>query len=237
MARDYRHTHRPKQGFQRKSQLQASSAEEATAFKQVWLLGGALGLALVGGYFIVSHFLHHGVQSSRAVTTPQMESGAPQTHVTEHQQALTVKALPSSKPVKAASDDAKPSDDRVRYTFYQGLAKTEVIVDAEPLPVKLPQPYYIQAGSFGKKEVALKEQARLKRYGFDTQLSAQKGQKRIYYRLRLGPFSDRLEMNKVRNQLRDVGVDTLLIKAPKPKVTELASQTEKGKASVEGAGN
>jgi cell division protein FtsN len=117
------------------------------------------------------------------------------------------------------------------------LAKTEVVVDAEPLPVKLPQPYYIQAGSFGKKEVALKEQARLKRFGFDTQLSAQQGQKRIYYRLRLGPFSDRLQMNKVRNQLRNVGVDTLLIKAPKPKTTELASQTEKGSPSIEDTGN
>ena len=127
-------------------------------------------------------------------------------------------------PVSRLQADQKKSSQphQIDYTFYEGLAKTEVVVHAEPLPVKLPQPYFIQAGSFGRLEAAEEEQARLRRFGFETQLSDLVVKDRTYYRLRLGPFWDRLEMNKVRNQLRDIGVDTLLIRVPKDQIPQAA---------------
>lgn len=101
------------------------------------------------------------------------------------------------------------------FSFYEGLAKTEVVVDAVPLSIQLERAYFIQAGTFGSEAVAYKEKARLARMGQELEVSVYQGTKRIYYRLRVGPYTDRLELNKKRNELRRLGVDTLLVKAPR----------------------
>lgn len=224
MARDYRYGAGRKQIFRRQSQQQAESSEGLSS-RQLWLVMIVIGLMQVAGYFVVSHFLHAGVRGEKANQPPSshqsfsresVEAAAVKSPVTPPEVAPTADVNPEQTSViTALSVPEVEVPEKVDYTFYHGLAKTEVVVDAEPLPVKLPQPYFIQAGSFGSREVAEKEQARLKRFGFETQISGLKGKTRTYYRLRLGPFFDRIEMNKVRNQLRDVGVDTLLIRAPK----------------------
>jgi len=241
LARDYRHGVQPKKAYQRKSQLnqpEAAAAEGLTG-KQLSLLMVSLGLVIFAGYLVVSHFMHAGVRSEKlqprdhadkaqtVQSTPVSQKSEPTEPSVERSQKAQDKVPATEKKVVEALPVPK-APEKVHYTFYHGLAKTEVVVDAEPLPVKLPQPYYIQAGSFGSETVAKKEQARLKRFGFETQLSSLKGEKRTYYRLRLGPFFDRLQMNKVRNQLRDVGVDTLLVKASIKtlKVNASSSQTK-----------
>jgi Cell division protein len=89
------------------------------------------------------------------------------------------------------------------------------VVDAVPLSVALEDAYYIHAGTFGSEAVARKEQQRLANLGEAVELSVLQSGERTYYRLRVGPFHDRLAMNKRRNALRRLGVDTLLVKAPK----------------------
>ena len=212
MARDYRYGVGKKPTFQRQSQQRAQQSEGLSS-RQLLLAMVVMGLLLFAGYLIVSHFVHAGVRSEKVKGAEKHSETAVKTSTV---------SVPSNKPTQSAASviQAVPvpkpeKTQKVDYTFYQGLAKTEVVVEAEPLPVKLPQPYYIQAGSFAALELAQKEQARLKRLGFETQLSSLQGKTRTYYRLRLGPFFDRLQLNKVRNQLRDVGVDTLLIRARK----------------------
>jgi len=214
LARDYRYGAGSKQVFQRQSQRQAASSAEGLSSRQLWLAMIVMGLVLFAGYFVVSHFLHEGVRGEKVKrpATQSSEQKPVEKAVTQLVESNAKPQQPSTVVTALPVPEAEVPQ-KVDYTFYYGLAKTEVVVNAEPLPVKLPQPYFIQAGSFGSREVAEKEQARLKRFGFETQLSSLKGKTRTYYRLRLGPFFDRLEMNKVRNQLRDVGVDTLLIRA------------------------
>jgi len=216
LARDYRYGVGKKPTFQRQSQQRAQQSEGLSS-RQLLLAMVVMGLLLFAGYLIVSHFIHSGVRGEKVKSA---EKGV-EKHSETAVKTSTV-SVPSNKPTQSAASviQAVPvpkteKTQKVDYTFYQGLAKTEVVVEAEPLPVKLPQPYYIQAGSFAALELAQKEQARLKRLGFETQLSSLQGKTRTYYRLRLGPFFDRLQLNKVRNQLRDVGVDTLLIRARK----------------------
>lgn len=107
---------------------------------------------------------------------------------------------------------AKPATPEPVYSFYQGLGEVEVLVDAEPLPVQLEKVHYIQAGSFGSKQIAIKEQQRLAKHGVTLKLNEYQGTKRIYYRLVSGPYHNRLELNKQRNILRRLGASTLVFK-------------------------
>ncbi len=222
-TRDYRHGHsQTRQPYQRKSQMAEPETEAPqTSSKWVWGLALLLSVALFGGFFVVQHFAHHGVKSESPVTEvvetvtesvspepPAEESGALTEKVADEstEVPLVVESLPMAK---AQAEAETP----LQYTFYDGLAKTEVVVDVEPISVKLNAPYYIQAGTFGSRDMAQKEQARLKTHGQDLTISTVTWKGRVYYRLRVGPYDDRLEMNKKRNELRSLGVDTLLIKS------------------------
>lgn len=222
-TRDYRHGHsQPRQTYQRKSQMAEPETEAPqSSSRWVWGLALLLSLALFGGFFVVQHFAHYGVKSTplaaetaeSVMETVLVEDAAntamdvaDNTSEEVPKKPLVVESLPMAK---AQTEAEKP----LQYTFYDGLAKTEVVVDVEPISVKLNAPYFIQAGTFGSRDVAEKEQARLKSHGQELTISTVTWKGRVYYRLRVGPYDDRLEMNKKRNELRSLGVDTLLIKS------------------------
>jgi cell division protein FtsN len=199
-----------------------------------WALAVGLSAALMGAYWVVTHFAERGVKSekveaSEAVaeaeplndvsvtddTAPSDEtapvttqSGADDdTHGSSEPAPKLVEALPNPHAHEASAEKKE-----VAFTFYQGLAEAEVVVDAIPLSVKLDVPHYIQAGSFGAKRYALAEQKRLKAHGQSLTVSKLTTEHGTYYRLRMGPFDDRLALNKQRNALRRLGVDTLIIR-------------------------
>jgi len=210
MARDYRHGHSRRQSFQRKSQ---QTEEKVTVKRSSFLIWGVallVSAALMIGFFVAKHFVYQGVKSSGSINQPSTQE---------------ISIVYEKKAVVANTDSVSLNDGEVQkntvdpdspfYSFYQGLGQTEVIVEAELLSVALEQPYYIQAGSFGSKTVAMEEVNRLKKHGQRLEISALTKGSRTYYRLRAGPFTDRLLMNKQRNKLRKLGVDTLLIKSSK----------------------
>ena len=231
MARDYRHGHSNKKGFTRKSQ-QTSHQSEKRSVSLIWGAGFLVSAVLLIGFFVTQHFVSKGVKSDLPAETTIFQSALALQEATTSSIAEISEKLQPPQPVlpkkqiettlSASVVDGElsipedESDSRQQYSFYQGLSQTEVVVDVEPISVKLDQPYYIQAGSFGSEAVALKEQARLARLGQVLQVSALHKPNRTYYRLRIGPFDDRLILNKRRNELRRLGLGTLLIKAPKP---------------------
>lgn len=220
MTRDYKHkTVAPKKVYQRRSQIQQpqEESEKRISPKLIWVLALVMSVGLIGGFLIVQHFAEHGVKSS------SQDEGHP------HSEKLTemptepepgLEEIPLQKVKSSKTQAVNQLDDQARqkieYTFYNGLAKTEVVVDVEPLSVKLEAPYLIQAGTFNTEARALKEQKRLAVVGLELKLTSILYKKKRYYRLRLGPFDDRLELNKRRNELRAMGVDTLLIRQKQP---------------------
>ena len=224
MAKDFRHgagSHSKRQ-FQRKSQQQpmAESAKNAS-FSKVWAVAFFISALLLAGFVFLQQ--PSGKQDS--------ESSSNEPSVLTKAQEIKEKAIESVTEVKAKLEPKKvvvealevdeeeklvDSEAKPQFSFYEGLAKTEVVVDAVPLSIQLERPYYIQAGTFGSEKVAQQEQARLARLGQEVELSVYQGSQQIYYRLRVGPYTDRLALNKKRNELRRIGVDTLLVKAPKP---------------------
>lgn len=222
MARDFRHGHgMRKQQFQRKSQ-QKNVPRQAnkSSVPMVWAAGFLISAALLIGFFITQHFVSQANQSdgptekSIFIAAKEMQQKA-----VESVEEVSEKLQP--KPVEVEAVQIEPEEKLVepseapKYSFYDGLGKMEVVVDAVPISIQLEQPYYIQAGTFGSEKVALSEKKRLAKLGQELEMSVLYGKKRTYYRLRVGPFHDRLELNKRRNELRRLGVDTLLVKAAK----------------------
>lgn len=215
-TRDYRHGPSKRKPYQRRSQVDSKpAAESKIGLKRLISLMILLTLLLFLGYWIAQHFMTQGVKSdsekpveeiltSEVADTIQVPSSrTPQ--LAAQVAPLVVESLPVSSSVESSKS--------IQYTFYQGLAETEVVVDAEPIPVKLADPYYIVAGTFGSEEVAQKELSRLSSAQESVNLTVFKTDR--YYRLRAGPFEDRLELNRKRNVLRSLGADTLLMRVKK----------------------
>jgi len=227
MARDYRHGRGHKQAFQRKSQQRGSQENEKRSISFIWGAGFLVSAILLVGFFVTEHFVSKGAKSSEQAGSNIFQSAVELKQATEASIDEVSKQL-QPKPqgmmvtevVVPELNQGRGEQDSVplaqsQYSFYQGLSQTEVVVEAEQISVELTQPYYIQAGSFGSEAVAKQEVSRLAKHGQVLEISVLNKGKRTYYRLRVGPFTDRLILNKRRNELRKLGVDTLLIRAPK----------------------
>ncbi|VAW47749.1 hypothetical protein MNBD_GAMMA04-2309 [hydrothermal vent metagenome] len=220
MTRDYRHGHGKKQAFQRKSQ-QESPKHEGMSGSFIWLAAVLISLGLAFVFFIANYFLSQSNKPLEVIKQSEIEiieesKETPDINVSPPvvvpAQLNVVESVISEEPV-VDDNDSSHTNTSHHYSFYHGLSQTEVVVEAELISVALTQPYYIQAGSFGSEKVANQELKRLEKHGQSLTVSALTKGSRTYYRLRMGPFKDRLVMNKKRNELRKLGVDTLLIKA------------------------
>lgn len=225
MAKDFRHAHgRHRQAqFQRKSQQTPKRSKQESSIPKVWFAGFAVSALLLIGFFVTQHFVDQAqeenskpVEKSIFLAAKELKEQAEKSvdEVTEKLEPKTTIPVVVEAVKVPEEEKLVEVDEATKFSFYEGLAKSEVVVDAVPLSVQLEQPYYIQAGTFGSQRIAEKERSRLERMGQELELSTYQGTKRLYYRLRVGPFTDRLALNKKRNELRRLGVDTLLVKAP-----------------------
>ncbi|MDX1351853.1 MAG: SPOR domain-containing protein [Thiomicrorhabdus sp.] len=222
MTRDFRHGHGQyrKQTFQRKSQVASKNVSSKSSVSKIWAGGFSVSAVLLAGFFITQHFASQGVKSEqpaeKSIFTAAKEI---KEQAVESVNEVSEKLQPKPVVVEAVAVDAEPTGantpEKTAFSFYDGLGQMEVVVDAVPISVALEQPYYIQAGTFGSEKVARSELQRLLRLGQKLEMSVLKTKTRTYYRLRVGPYSDRLALNKKRNELRQLGVDTLLLKAPR----------------------
>ena len=196
MARDYKQQRvMPKREFKRKSQT-TTQPKSASGISFTWLV---LSLILVG---LVTFFL---TNISNKETTK--DANLPlKIEIVEPAEII-------NKIVEEKPEIVEPAEKKMSYSFYNALAESEVVVDVEPISIKLKYPYFIQAGTFYSEKNALKEQLRLAKFDQQLKISELTTKVRTYYRLRVGPFNNRLIMNKKRNELRRIGLDTQLIRS------------------------
>ncbi len=115
--------------------------------------------------------------------------------------------LPEHEAVQQESTSA------MAFSFYESLPKMAVKVDVEPLPVHLAQPVVLVAGTFGRMEAAQKELQRLARKGFDQlQIRVFEKAGRVLYQLRSSPLDNKLDVIRLRNQLKKAGAQVLVVK-------------------------
>lgn len=260
MARDFKHGVSQRETYKRKSQQPQESQEDVQqgvgSGAKLMFLALGLSVVFIGGFWVFQHFATQGVKS-RAANTPMLTSEAditltpilasvnPQTEILAN--SVQVNAVqPANQPnlQQALNSNEAPAPDLqqqnqnqsinhpIKYTFYQGLSDTEVLVSVEPISIQLPYYYYIQAGSFSSEETARQEQARLLTKGQLVDISPLEVREKTYYRLRMGPYDDRLLMNEQRNRLTKLGVDVLLVRSNE-KVPEEREEAASVDVSIE----
>jgi cell division protein FtsN len=124
----------------------------------------------------------------------------------------------------------KPGDkvtERPRFEFYKILPGGEATPSdkAPGTPTQQPQvaaaapveSFYLQAGAFQKSADADNLKAKLAMMGLEADVQevtlAEKG---AMHRVRVGPFGTPDEMNRVRNQLAQSGIQATVVKASRP---------------------
>lgn len=75
-----------------------------------------------------------------------------------------------------------------------------------------PFSYFIQAGAFRTPEDAEQQRARLLLLGMSARVSEREQSGRTVYRVRLGPFNNRDDADKVKEQLDSNSIETALVR-------------------------
>ncbi|QJD60091.1 SPOR domain-containing protein [Pseudomonas sp. gcc21] len=122
---------------------------------------------------------------------------------------------------------AKPAEPQPRYDFYTLLPESEQLVPEHSVPKQAPpQPakkeeaakpqdrtrFFLQAGSFRKRNDADRVRAQILLLGLDVKLEdAKLGDGETWYRVQVGPFQDRSSVNQAQKTLAGNGYDNLLL--------------------------
>jgi len=135
----------------------------------------------------------------------------------------TAKAKSGEKEPAAKHPASAPE----KLTFYDILPRTEVAVSERELREKMRQApaaragkqeaskdvYFIQTGSFPNATDADKKKARLALLGFDSSVApANLPDKGTWYRVRMGPYVKLDEINRVRQAVKQSGIEASLVK-------------------------
>ncbi len=131
------------------------------------------------------------------------------------------KAPPVEQSLPDAPKAAK-AEDKPRFDFYRILPGQEESVtdrqlrEAAKQAAKTGAPkdtYFLQAGSFQNPADADNLKARLALMGMEASVEpANLAEKGVWYRVRLGPYTRVEEINRIRQQLTQNGVDASLVR-------------------------
>jgi cell division protein FtsN len=172
----------------------------------VWMLFGlAIGLVVAAGVYF---------RDSPPRSTEATPAEAPS-------RAQSEQATREARARQAPASASEPTESR--FDFYEILPQFEVVVPevetaAGPAtrtrPVEEPGSYVLQAGSFSTAADADRRQASLALLGIESRIQRVTVDDDVYHRVRIGPISNLDSLNRTRKQLRDAGIDTMLMKVP-----------------------
>ena len=121
----------------------------------------------------------------------------------------------------AAEPDAAEDATASQYTFYDVLPKFEVVVpeqerevrrDLPSTPIERPGVYVLQAGSYRKRDDALRVEKQLDVLGVQANVQRVAVDADEWHRVRIGPLADLAEVNRLRGTLRGAGLEPLVIR-------------------------
>jgi cell division protein FtsN len=189
-----------------------NSRTKKTAPGWVWMLFGlAIGLVVAAGVYFRAP---PPANQTAAVTPPEAAPAAePASPARERRDARGAPAAPA-----AGSNEP-------RFDFYEILPQFEVVVPEvetaaspaarSPRAVEEPGSYVLQAGSFSALGDADRLKARIALLGIESRIQRVTIDDDVFHRVRIGPIDDLDRLNRIRRQLRDAQVDTMLMKAPR----------------------
>jgi cell division protein FtsN len=138
-----------------------------------------------------------------------------------------ISGLPSGGTPSTTAAAAPSGAEKPKFDFYRILPGAEETVSEKELRERLraaksqsagqqeasKDVYFIQAGSFQNPADADNQKARLAILGFESSVEpANLPDKGTWYRVRMGPYKKVEDINKVRQQLAQNGIDASLVK-------------------------
>jgi cell division protein FtsN len=183
-----------------------------------FLLGMAVGVLLGLAVSLVIAFALN--------KSPMPFLGAKQKQAEKDAAAGTTPAiagLPQGGTASPAAAVPSGAPDKPKFDFYKILPGNEETVSEKELRERMraargqqqavQDVYFIQAGSFQNPADADNQKARLAILGFESSVEpANLPDKGTWYRVRLGPYNKLDEINRVRQQLAQNGIDASLVK-------------------------
>ena len=190
MARDYKNTWKKK------------SPARAPVPGWVWLISGlAIGLFVA---FLI------WLDKRPTVSLGNVET--PQTAET----AATKKPDKNKADPKSGVKPESTTAQKPRFEFYTILPEMEVIVPAKEAKntarAMAPGAYFLQAGSFRNMADADTLKARLALLGMEAKIEPVTVEDDTWYRVRLGPFKDMAQLNKMLGDLRQNNINALPVR-------------------------
>ncbi len=107
-----------------------------------------------------------------------------------------------------------------RFEFYKTLPEMEIIIPETNITgnkkngikqISTPGTYLLQAGSFRNHAQADKLRAKLALRGLETTTQSTDNEDE-WHRVRVGPFDNLQQLNKIRSELKKMGIDAIVIR-------------------------
>jgi cell division protein FtsN len=138
----------------------------------------------------------------------------------------------NQRATRAGAERTPPAENR--FEFYEILPQFEVVIPDEddarpaasaasaasatqprPRAAESPGSFLLQAGSFSAPADADRMKANLALLGFESHVQRVQIDDDVFNRVRIGPIGDMDAAKRTQRQLRDAGIDTLLMQVPK----------------------
>ena len=166
------------------------------------LIGLVLGLVIALGVAWYINKLPNPFREKSTPATPQKEAPAP-------------KAAAPAAPVKEASPAPKATEAAPKGSAQEMLTKGETPA-AAPEKTSTPpakETFFLQTGSFQNAPEADNLKARLALLGLEASIQTRTlPEKGVWHRVRIGPYTDVEELNRVRAILKQNDIDAALVK-------------------------
>jgi cell division septation protein DedD len=168
-------------------------------------IGLGLGLCVAGILYVSDHRAAE-VSAPDRPTPRRIAAAGPD-------EAAGVAAL------RAAAPDGSTAAEG-QYDFYKLLPKFEVVIPEKERGTRLPAAaqidrpgvYFLQAGSYRDALEAERIRAQLGKLGIDATVQRVSVDADVWHRVRLGPIHDLALLNRLRAQLRQSDLDSLVIR-------------------------
>lgn len=209
MTKDYKNV--PRGNDQKTTKRAPKKSSPTTAKKNstvkkptpgwVWMLGGlAIGLTVAA----IVHFYDRGDETVKTATKAVSDA---------------IKAIPKPKLPENISSE---NDDGPRFDFYTLLPELEVLIPENEIKEEQARikeknnvAYMIQVGSFRAYGEADSLKAQMAMLGIEADIDPVSSKGEQWLRVRVGPFTDKRELNKVRNRLHKNNINTMLVQIKK----------------------
>lgn len=172
-------------------------------------IGYALGLlSAIGMWMVINNAPSPFISQDKLADSAAARSAANQTGQTQ-----------KSAQVSGTEDKStKAADGKPRFEFYKILPGAEEPVTEQQFKQAAQRPpssdkYFLQAGSFQNADDADNLKAKLAMLGVEAYVqAADLSEKGVWHRVRVGPFTEIGDINRVRASLQQNGVQSSLIK-------------------------